>query len=61
MTRGPLVPGPEPLGDEVVGPALGAARRQRAVVGEADAQAEHGSARVSSSRAAPTAYGTGCR
>ena len=33
---------PEALGDEVVGPALGPVLGQRAVVGHADPQAEHG-------------------
>ena len=33
--------GTEAVGDEVVGPTLGAARRQRALVGEAELQIEH--------------------
>ena len=41
MTSGPLAARPEPVGDEVVRAALGAALRQRAVVGEADPQPEH--------------------
>ena len=35
MTSGPLLPGPKPCGDQVVGPALGPGLGQRALVGDA--------------------------